>query len=112
MVDIQYSSPTTLASTRTSLPSRVMSIQKAWVLAFARQEIARALDDQVDGQPNASIEFPAQPDDVQAGISLVQIGRENARHFLEERVVIMPRHQVRDLDAAILGQLNVDLGLG
>jgi len=70
------------------------------------------LNDQVDGQIDAAVELAAQFDDVEHGIDFVEVGLEDGGGFLKERVVVVPGHEVSHLDAAILGQDDIDLGLG
>ena len=68
-------------------------------------------DDVVDRQTDPGIEVAAELEDVGLGVHRVEIGGEQGRGFLKEGVVIMPRPQVADWHATLLGELDVHLGL-
>ena len=68
-------------------------------------------DHVVDRQADAGVEIAAKLEDVGLGVNRVEVGREDRRRLLEERVVIVPGTQLRDRDAALLGKLGVDLAL-
>ena len=69
-------------------------------------------DDAVDGQADAGVELPAHLQDVGAGEGGVEVGVEDAGGLLEERVVVVPGHQLLDLDAVGFCQALVEVGLG
>ena len=80
--------------------------------ALARLFVKVAAGDHVvDRQADAGVEIAAELEDVGLGVNGVEVGCENRRRLLEERVVIVPRAQLVDLDAALLGKLGVDLAL-
>ena len=68
-------------------------------------------DHVVDRQADAGVEVAAKLEDVGLRIHRVEIGGENRRRFLEERIVVMPGPQIGDRHSALLGQLGVDLEL-
>ena len=80
-------------------------------LALFLVEIA-AGDHVVDRQAHPLVEVLAQLEDVGLGERSVEVGVKHRRRFLEERVVVMPRHEVAFRHAAVLGEDRIELGLG
>ena len=68
-------------------------------------------DHVVDRQADSRVKIAAKLEDVGFRVDRVEIGGENGRRFLEERIVVMPGAEIGDRYAALLGQLGVDLEL-
>ena len=87
-----------------------MSVQKACGFALLLVQVA-AGDHVVDRQADAGVEVAAELEDVGLRERRVEVGVEDRRRLLEERIVVVPGHQVVDLDPQLLREPLVDLGL-
>ncbi len=81
---------------------------RVWVLALAVVQIA-AGQDVVDGQAYAGVVVSRQVFDAAAFVVPVQVEFVNKWRPLEERIVVVPGHQLRRGNAVALGQDRVQL---